>query len=511
MSASPGSPERELAWLRRAAELSRLLALETDLRELLPLALEAAIELTEAERGFLVRVVGEGRSGPQVRVEVARGFNRTQLKGRAGDVSRTVVERVLASGRGLVTTREEDADVLGVPSVQARRVLSIICAPMRLRGQVRGVLYLDHRFRRDAFASADLDALCTLADQAALAIETAELRSEAARLGDAVRELEQVRVRSAGSEPPPAQEDAPRPRTVFGRLVGGSPLMEALFAQLERVARSTDPLLIQGEPGSGRGLVAAELHARSEGAGALCVQGCAAAAEAELEEALFGERRGRGGGRRGALERGGTVVLREVADLPLPLQARLAELLRARHDDDAGQGDDEGRCRIVATTAQDLRELARAGAFREDLLYRLEVQRIVVPPLRERGDDVLLLCDHFAELERGRPLSLGEPVRELLRAYSWPGNVLELKNEVHRLCALGLEQVSPHQLSPEIRAGRGVPRSGPGLSGKTLPEVEREMLQAALTQAGGNKARAARQLGIPRTSLYGLMERHGLA
>jgi two-component system NtrC family response regulator len=233
------------------------------------------------------------------------------------------------------------------------------------------------------------------------------------------------------------------------------------------------------------------------------VLGCAASG-GHLEEDLFGGPRARGP-RAGALGRAGTVVLREVADLPASLQARLAELLRERHAGGQAVG-----ARVVATTARDLRELAHAGAFRADLLYRLDVHRIVVPPLRERGHDVQLLCDHFAELARGAPLDLSDPARELLAGYAWPGNVLELQNEVQRLCALGAQRIGPAQLSPEVRAGRGVSRAAPGLSGRTLPEVEREMLVSALDQAGGNKARAARQLGIPRTSLYGLMQRHGL-
>ena len=504
--ASTPPPSREVAWLRRAAELSRLLSLEPDLGELLPLILEAAIELTEAERGYLVRVVGD----KQVKVEVARGFNKTQLKGRTGDVSRTVVERVLATGKGLSTTREEDADVLDVPSVQARRVLSIMCAPMRLRGQVRGVLYLDHRFRKDAFGAADLEPLSTFADQAALAIETAELRADSAKLTQTLRELERLQARAARQEQDAAPIAAPsRGPVLFGRLVGDSPPMCVLYQQIERAARSTDPVLLQGEPGTGKGLVAAEIHARSPQPGQpLLVQGCAGTDEAALEAELFGERRARGAARGGAFQRAreGTLVLREVSDLSPALQGRLVEVLRDRRS-----GDDDVRCRVVATTTRDLRALAAEGALREDLLYRLDVQRIVVPPLRDRPGDIPLLCDHFAEQARGRRLELSEQALELLAAYAWPGNVLELKNEVHRLCAFDPGRVGPQQLSPEVRAGRGVPRAGGGLAGRTLPEVEREMVVAALAQAGGNKAKAARQLGIPRTSLYGLLERHGLA
>lgn len=492
------STERELRWLRRVRDLSQALADETRTAELLPLILDSAIEITEAERGYLVRVTGADPNGsPSCRVESARGFSRERLRGVAGEVSRTVVDRVLSSGEGLVTTREEDADVLEASSVQANRVVSILCVPLRLRGQVRGVLYLDHRLRGSAFSEADLPVLRAFADQAALALETAELRADAARMSESLRELERL------TRAPREQRAGAR----FGRLVGDSPIMCGLYEQIERAARSAEPVLILGETGVGKEHVARELHARSEWPKQpLVFQSCATVDDAQLDAELFG--RARAGTQRGALLRAerGTLVLDDVADLSGVLQGKLVGVLRDGQLSLPGGQRARVACRVIAISSHDLRARAAEGAFREDLYYRLDVQRIRVPSLRERPGDVPALIEHFA----GHPLELTENALGLLCGYSWPGNVRELANEVRRLVELNVESISARQLSDAVREGRGVSRAPGALAGKTLGEVEQAMIEAALAEAGGNKAKAARQLGIPRSTLYGLLQRYGL-
>jgi len=150
------------------------------------------------------------------------------------------------------------------------------------------------------------------------------------------------------------------------------------------------------------------------------------------------------------------------------------------------------------------------GRFREDLYYRLDVLRLNVPPLRDRPEDVPLLIDAFAA-RRGARLEVSPHALDLLSAWHWPGNVRELENEVSRLIALGVSRVSAQQLSPVIREGRGVAGSTAAApAGSTLEEAERAMIEEAIRTTGGNKARAARQLGIPRANLYRLLRRHGL-
>ena len=459
--------------MRRVRDLSHRLASEEEAGRLLPLILDAAIELSHAERGFLVLVRGHSSQGqPKIKVEVARGFDQEALRGGAKQISKTVVGRVLErEGRGLVTTSEDDGDVILVPSVQARRVLAIACVPLRLRGETLGLLYLDHRFcAPPPFTPDHLPLLASFADQAALALAAAKP--------------------AAAPQEAPSAQAAPPPRggpRSLGKLLGGSPPMQALYTEIERAAQTPSPVLILGEPGSGKSLVAEEMHARSPGAHKpLSVVTC-------------------GGGRGGGLLPFGAeaVLLNEVGALNPEQQVELLHILETIE-----RG--ERKLRLFATSQNDLRDLVAAGSFRPELYYRLDVLRLVVPPLRQRSGDVQLLAEAFLARSSQRPPLLSPKGLELLRAYAWPGNVRQLENEARRLLLLGERRLSSKHLSEEIRQGRGVSRLEGSLSGKTLSEVEREMVAGALRDCQGNKARAARQLEIPRSTLYHLLERYGL-
>ncbi len=501
-------PARELAWLRRLRDLSHLLATERDVRALLPRILDAAIELTQAERGFLVRV-GEGER-LKIRVEAARGFAREALAGAQGKVSRTVVERAVREQRVVLTTSEQDADVREVSSVQARRVLSILCVPLRQRGRLSGVLYLDHRFTPTAFTAQDVPIVAAFADQAALALETAARVDEPARTSASEPASDVAAIEPALLAAPPDGR--------FGGLIGASPAMLRLYAELERVARARAPVLITGESGTGKELVARELHARGAAADEpfLC-ENCAALTPSLLESELFGHRKGAFTGadedRPGLFQLAGrgTLLLDEVGDMSPSLQSKLLRVLQegaARPV--GGEAPLPVACRVIAATHRDLRVLVEEGRFREDLYYRLDVLRLEVPPLRRRPEDVPALLAHFLAREAPRPIELSPAALELLVGYGWPGNVRELENEARRLAALGADRIGTRHLSPEVREGRGLARAEGDYSGKTLPDVEREMVAAALRETGGNKARAARRLGIPKTTLYHLLDRYGL-
>ncbi|MEZ6183702.1 MAG: sigma 54-interacting transcriptional regulator [Planctomycetota bacterium] len=518
-------PHREVLWLRRLHQLSQRLAQESNVKQLLPTILDAAIELAQAERGFLVRIEGKTVAGrPRIRVDAARGFAKETLSGARGKVSRTVVERVLDQKRGVVTTSREDADLREVSSVQERRVLAILCVPMLLRGDLVGVLYLDHRMNLEAFSEQDLPVATAFADMAALALETAELlhqnRTGQERLGDTLRELEALkrsqRERTEVVEEAQSQNFAP---LRFGALIGGSEAMQALYREIERAARSTAPVLITGASGTGKELVAREIHARSRRSGEpFLSENCAALNDALLESELFGHRRGAFTGanqdRKGlfALAGRGSLLLDEVGDMSPSLQAKLLRVLQENQVRPVGgEHPQPVACRVIASTHRDLREQVKEGAFREDLYYRLDVLRVHVPPLRERPQDVPMLLAHFLERARPtRPPRLTQKALELLVGYTWPGNVRELENEAQRLAALNLPKITVRELSDEVREGRGLARAEGSYSGKTLGEVEKEMVAQALLESKGNKARAARQLGIPKTSLYNLIQRYGI-
>lgn len=487
------SAERELQWLRRVRDLSQRLTAETDLTKLLPYILDSAIEITGAERGFLV-LMSDGAAS----IKEARGFERNELAREVGSVSRTVVERVLERKTGLVTTSDQDRDVIDVTSVKARRVVSILSVPLRLRGEVHGVLYLDHRVTRDAFSEEDLPILRPFADQAALALETCRL---------------------AKPEPLPHEERETPPATRFGRLVGAAPSMRALYQEIERAARSWTPVLIFGERGSGKSVVAREIHARSKRARQPFVSLHCGQGASPLESELLGHSRGArpwaDSNREGAfLSAGtGTLFLNAIDELSPELQLELLHTLRNGSVRVLGSATPRSsHCRVIVASHQDLRTLVATDQFREDLYYQLDAHRVIVPPLRQRPEDINLLLDHFTRRNSDQAsLKLSPHALELLHAYAWPGNVRELESEVGRLLTLGRDTLPAKTLRPEIQKGQGVPRPiNPMYAGLTLEGVERETVRAALANCKGNKSRTARQLGIPRSTLYHLLERHGL-
>lgn len=484
--------ERELEWLRRVRDIAHRLSSETDLEALLPQILDHALDLTGAERGFVVRVRAES-GGISLKVLVARGFNQQRLLETASEVSRGAVQRVLTSEPdGLVTSSHETPELLERSSVKARKVLSILCVPMRVRGSLVGVLYLDHRFAADRFTADDLPFLRTFGEQAALALETAE------HLAGALA------------------EDLQPTHPASGGFVEVSPVMRALSEEIDRAARSWRPALLVGERGAGKHTVAGEIHARSARCGEPMLQvSCAGRNLESLSSELFGHRKGAfpwaSADRRGAfvLAGKGTLYLDEVETLPLACQVQLRDVLREGAVVEAGaRKPRKVHCRVIVGAEVDLREAMERGEFRKDLYYELDVLRLIVPPLRQRGADVPALIEGYAAARGGR-LKLTKSALDLLTAYAWPGNLTELRNEVERLVERADEKpVTPELLSPEIAGGEGV---GGGVNfGKTLGEVEREMVQAALEACGGNKARAARQLGVPRSSFYALLDRHGL-
>jgi DNA-binding NtrC family response regulator len=493
---------RELTWLRRIRDHSQRLSVSEELPRLPSVILDAAIELADAERGFLVLVDGQQADGsPKTRVAQARGFDRAALQSSQVKVSRTVIKRVLDRDRSLVSSSDrEDADVMQVSSVESNRVRSIACVPLRLREAVLGVLYLDHRFVEDAFTEEDLPLLEVFASQAALALEWARTRAQEAERTLALQsELRELRERApeAEGEPEPLPPSGTLER--YGALAGGSPPMLALYEEIERAARCDDPVLLLGEPGSGLELVARELHARGHAPEEpFVVETCALTGQ-ELRAALFGT-----ADRVGAFERAGrgTLLLDDVDQLTPDLQVRVVQVLK--HKAWPGLvGPVPLRCRVVAASHEDLRGLTREGVLREDLYYRFDVMRLVVPPLRQRGGDLPRLIEALTPGDEA--LELTPEALRLLRGYGWPGNVRELANEVGRWVAAGRGRVTKRDLSPELRAGRGSVSAG-----ATLQQVEARAVQEALERCQGNKSRTAKELGVPRSTLYHLLDKHGL-
>ncbi len=301
----------------------------------------------------------------------------------------------------------------------------------------------------------------------------------------------------------------PSPLANFDELLGQSVVMRQVFSKLEKLAPSDATVLFVGENGTGKEAAARALHRRSPRANKpFVVFECAAASPELFESRLFGHVRGAFTGAErdqpGLIDSAGdgTVLLDEVGALPLELQPRLLRLLESR--DYLRVGDSVRRktpARLLASTQRDLSMAVREGTYREDLYYRLAVAEIVLPPLRERREDIPMLVAHFAKQLRGIGMQCSAATLEALQLEAWPGNVRELRNAVTRALALG-EWKTP--LAVEA------PTTFQEARHKVLDAFEREYIRALLERHEGNVSAAAREAGLARSAFYRLLGRHQL-
>jgi two-component system nitrogen regulation response regulator GlnG len=337
---------------------------------------------------------------------------------------------------------------------------------------------------------------------------------DAAKLRELVIRCHKMVARTA--EPEPAAEDT------ADAMIGESVAMLEAFKTIARVARSHATVLIRGESGTGKELIARTVHERSARArGAFVAVNCAAIPEALLESELFGHEKGAFTGaiarRIGRFERGsgGTVFLDEIGDMSLPLQAKILRVLQEREIERVGGGAPiPVDVRLIAATHRDLDQDVLAGRFREDLYYRLAVVTVSLPPLRERGDDLRLLAEHYLARyarEYRRPVrAIARDAMALLRSHRWPGNVRQLRNVIESavLQADG-DVLLPVHLPPD--ALREKPASVVDEAALlTLSELERRHIQRVLAESGGQMNVAAEILGIHRNTLRRKVTEYGI-
>ncbi len=307
----------------------------------------------------------------------------------------------------------------------------------------------------------------------------------------------------------------------FHHILSKSPHMHAVFELIGHVAQTTTTVLIEGETGTGKELVARAIHQGSpRAAGPLVAVNCAALPETLLESELFGHEKGAFtsaiGQRKGRFEMadGGTVFLDEIGEVPLAMQAKLLRVLQERRFERVGGTETvEVDVRVLAATNKDLRQLIADGKFREDLYYRLNVVKIELPPLRDRHEDIPLLAAHFAE-KYARPglppKQIAPEAMEVLLRYEWPGNIRELENAIERACVTSRDEfIRPENLPPDLtRKPAGKTPFAVDLS-RPLPEqvdevvaaFEKRYLRRALRRARGHVGRAAAITGLARRTL----------
>ncbi|MCU0694034.1 MAG: sigma 54-interacting transcriptional regulator, partial [Polyangiaceae bacterium] len=468
--------------------------------QLLPRATHVTITLREDDEG----------AGEPMYVTVLTRVRGSDGGGRAPDgpvpIARSVFRKVL-SERAAVLAADAPEEVAQVESIVGASIRSTVAVPLWRGDEILGVMQADNRQAPAMLNAADLELLALFASNASLAVSNARLirrlqavQEQLRKENDFLRTREQTRGHTHG-------------------IIGRSGAMTKLLDQLGKVVDTRVTVLVEGETGTGKELVASAVHYRSRRRDKLFVaQNCAALPENLLESELFGHKRGSFTGatedKRGLFDiaDGGTLFLDEVGEITLALQSKLLRVLQEGEIRPVGAPRPHHvDVRIVAATNKQLEDEMRAGRFREDLYYRLKVFPLRVPPLRERREDIPLLAGAFlkryaSELAKAVG-GFGQQAMELLVAYDWPGNVRELQNEVQRL-VIQLDEggfVVPELLSERIRCVEGlVAKAGMvrGTLREMMDQVEKFLLIESLREHGNNKTNAAKSLGITREGLH---------
>jgi transcriptional regulator with GAF, ATPase, and Fis domain len=494
-------PEKAVASLppsaRRARDLNSLLKVATgiggirDQESLQWQLLGFIFDVVPAERGAVLLC-----DHPEEFTSTA-AWDRVRGPGHPVRVSRTVVQRAVKERIGLVVS-----DVMGnealrqVKTLFELKVKSLLCVPLVAAGRVLGAIYLDTANPTVQFDEGHLQVMTAVAGIASLAF-------------DNVRHWENLRQEN---------QELRAEIELEHNMVGGSLAMRKVFDFIRRVAPTDSTVLVQGESGTGKELVARAIHRNSSRAERPFVAiNCAAIAETLLESELFGHEKGAFTGaanqKKGKVEvaEGGTLFLDEIGELAPGLQAKLLRVLQEREFERlGGTRPIKLNIRLVAATNRSLPEAVKAGTFRNDLYYRLNVVTLNMPPLRERREDISVLADHFAAKAsrkcgmRLKPLS--SEALACLMHYDWPGNVRELENAMERALVLGsTDSILPDDL-PEavLEAGSTTAGSTDKYHG-SIKETKKQLILQALHQANGSYIEAAKALGMHPNSLLRLI------
>jgi DNA-binding NtrC family response regulator/pSer/pThr/pTyr-binding forkhead associated (FHA) protein len=479
---SVGGSARNLRILRNFSELIRNIS---DRQRLLESALHAALDNLDVKYGFI------GLFGPGGELEI-----RVQRSPRdpAGPISysSSIVERAQQEGIAILFDAEGDSGPsragLDSRSLKQLQISSAMCLPLFKAEEVYGVLYIDDRGRETPFTEEDLYFANILSNLICLAVEKEEL-------------YEQIRDENIELKTILHQKN---------RFISVSPQMKEVQRRVKRVAGFDTTVLLSGESGTGKGLLARAVHDRSMRRARPFVEvNCSATEDGLLELELFGCEAGHdiagadSRGKAGKLEQadGGTLFLDDVDGMSLDAQAKILSALEKEAVDRLGST--AGRSvnlRILAASNRPLSTSVEAKSFREDLYYRLKVFQIELAPLRERREDILPLARHFLSVlqyeDRG-PVDLSPRTKELLMAYHWPGNIRELKHFIEEAFLVSNGTIIyPENLPDDLRREDNPQPSG------TLSEIEAQHIRKVLQSVNWNKRRASEVLGINRSTLY---------
>jgi len=463
---------------------------------LLDRIMDIAMATVNAERGFILLKSDENVKNFDV--VCARNISQDTISS-IRKPSSSVVQRVLSSREPILTMdAQADERFAGAESIVLQQIKSVACTPLvNEHGEVIGAIYIDSHAGAEEFTEETIQFLKAFAKQAAIALET-------------TRVLEKLKM-----------ENRTLKRKIeitqfFPEMIGKSPPIIRIMEMIRDVANSTATVLIEGESGTGKELVARAIHFNSDRSTQPFIPiFCGNLAENLLESELFGHRKGAFTGaienKKGLFEEadGGTIFLDEIADISPLIQVKLLRVLQEGEFKRVGESQiRKVDVRIVAATNKDLWKEVETGNFREDLYYRLNVIHIQMPPLRERREDIPLLAEHFlrkyATKNKKHLKGFTREALEFLMDYHWPGNIRELENAVERAVILSRGS----ELTPDLFQ---LTRPRPAIMvGKTLKEIEKEVVLQTLQMTGNNRTRTAEILGVSRRWLQYQLKKWGV-
>lgn len=474
----------EVSSYNKLFEFSQKLLEDYDLDKLLENLMDMVIEITNADKGFLILMEGE-----EPVVKVARNLRQENIADAVKQLSDSIIAKVVQTRRPLIISdalsNEEFSNSLSVVNL---KLLSVMCVPLLERGSLMGIIYVGNDNVVDLFDESSLEVLTVFAAQASLLVRNAILVNELQFDNKQLSErLDQIK---------------------FGEIIGSCPAMQEVYRKVEKIAKTDISVLVTGETGTGKELIAREIHERSDRAqGPFVTINCGAIPENLLESELFGHVKGAFTGAvatkngRFQLANGGTLFLDEVGELPLNLQVKLLRVLQEHVVTKVGDTKAEKiDIRVIAATNKDLEAEIKAGRFREDLFYRLNVVNVYLPPLRERGEDVILiakfLLDKYAKEMDSKARGFSPNASIAMKKFDWPGNIRQLENHIKK----GVVLSEKNLLNP----------ADLGLTSEVLEpvrpladakeEFQRRYINDILARNNGNRTKTARDLGVdPRT------------
>ena len=504
LKTSPGVASYAYSYEELAAlhQIALILAHSQDLKSQLSDILQELSDRLGMQRGMISLL---GRESGEAWLDVALGVNIQGL-----DVSYRLGEgvtgQVAKTGRPMaIANLSQEAlflDRTGARRNMNRSELAFLCVPIIYEGRTVGVLNADKVALQVANLDSEMAVLSAVAELIARSVHIRVLEEENRRLREII-----------GQSKPPSLE-----------IVGHSGPMRDVFGLVAQVADSNTTVLIHGETGTGKELVARAIHRNSPRShGPLVQVNCAAIPDTLIESELFGHEKGAFTGalhhRRGRFEEahGGTIFLDEVGELTTAAQVKLLRVLQERKFQPLGSSRTVSvNVRIIAATNRNLEQDVSSGRFRADLYYRLNVFPIYLPPLRERGSDVILLADHFVTKsckDMEKPLKkISMPVTEAFLSYSWPGNVRELENCIERAVLLTTgDSIEMIHLPPNLQAKpRAGDRKDPGKLSTIVENQERAMIIDALKETKGNQSQAAKLLGATKRIIQYKIQKYGI-